>query len=237
MADASEPGDLAQRVAGIAALDQPLRHQLYRLLGDRGDWVTRDEAAERLGLPRSVAAFHLDKLAEAGLVEIRFERTGDRRGPGAGRPSKMYRRRNDEVAASIPDRRYELAGSMLLEAVAESVRTSTPIATVLAETAREQGRRLGAAASGRRSAAARRGALVTLLERNGYEPRTIGRGSTEIVLGNCPFHRLAEQQRALVCGMNLDFVRGLIEGLGGPDGLDASLAPEPGACCVRITAA
>ena len=96
--------DLEQRISGIAALDQPLRRQLYRLLAERGGWVGRDAAADALGVARSVAAFHLDKLAEAGVVDVRFERPSGRAGPGAGRPAKLYRRTQDELSATVPDR-------------------------------------------------------------------------------------------------------------------------------------
>src|SRR5262245_29925033 len=115
--------DLERRVAGIAALDQPLRRDLYRFLAAAEGWTSRDEAAIALGVPRSVAAFHLDKLAEAGVVEVRFERTSGRRGPGAGRPSKLYRPSPDELTASVPERRYDLAGALLATAVAESIHT------------------------------------------------------------------------------------------------------------------
>ena len=94
--------DLERRISGIAALDQPLRRDLDRLLAERDGWVTRDEASEALGVPRSVAAFHLDKLVDAGVVEVTFERTTGRTGPGAGRPAKLYRRSTQEVSASIP---------------------------------------------------------------------------------------------------------------------------------------
>ena len=234
-----EPADdLERRISGIAALDQPLRRDLYRLLSDRGDWLSRDEAAEALGVARSVAAFHLDKLAEAGLAEVTFERTTGRTGPGAGRPAKLYRRGTAEVAASVPERRYDLAGSLLATAVAEAERTGAPIAEALAATAHAAGRVIGeeaAAASGpltRRDD--RRRAVVEVLARHGYEPALGTRG--EVALLNCPFHRLAEEHRSLVCGMNLDFLAGLLEGLGPADRLAARLAPEPGYCCVRITA-
>ena len=116
-----EPADeLEQRISSIAALDQPLRRDLYRLLSERDGWVSRDEASEALDVPRSVAAFHLDKLAAAGVVETTFERTSGRTGPGAGRPAKLYRRGTEEVSASVPDRRYDLAGSLLATAIAEA---------------------------------------------------------------------------------------------------------------------
>lgn len=231
--------DLERRISGIAALDQPVRRDLYRLLSDRDGWVTRDEASEALGVPRSVAAFHLDKLADAGVVEITFERTTGRSGPGAGRPAKLYRRGTAEVSASVPERRYDLAGSLLATAIAEAERTGRPIADCLSASARAAGRVIGteaAAATGQlKTREARRRAVLDVLAHHGYEP-TLGKGG-EIALVNCPFHRLAEEHRSLVCGMNLDFLGGLLDGMGPADRLDARLEPEPGYCCVRIKAA
>jgi predicted ArsR family transcriptional regulator len=227
---------LEQRIAGIAALDQPIRRQLYRLLTTAEAWVTRDDAAAALDVPRSVAAFHLDKLVDAGVVEVRFERISGRQGPGAGRPSKLYRPSRGELAASVPDRHYDLAGSLLAAAVAESTRTGAPVSDCLHAAARAAGREIGEeardAVDAAPRAAGRRQAVVDVLARHGYEPE-VGRGK-EIALANCPFHRLAEEHRDLVCGMNHDFLAGLLEGLGSTVGLSARLAPAPGYCCVRI---
>jgi predicted ArsR family transcriptional regulator len=229
--------DVEQRISGIAALEQPLRRDLYRLLAERGGWVGRDDAAEALGVARSVAAFHLDKLAEVGIVDVRFERPPGRSGPGAGRPAKLYRRAQDELSASVPDRHYELAGSLLAAGVAESIRTGQPVGGCLSTAAYTAGRHIGEEA--RRALGDRiRGEKHTeevcgALARLGYEPSTDRPG--DIALANCPFHRLAEEQRPLVCGMNLDFVDGLIEGMGGTARLKARLAPEPGRCCVHLS--
>src|SRR3954467_2048272 len=133
------------RVAEIAALDQPVRSDLYAWLVERGDWAGRDEAADAVGVPRSVAAFHLDKLADAGLVETHFERPPGRPGgPGAGRPAKKYRRSEKEVAVSLPDRRYDLAGALLADAVADADATGRPVAVALADAARTTGRQIAA---------------------------------------------------------------------------------------------
>jgi len=230
--------DLEQRIGAIAALDQPLRRDLYRVLAERDAWITRDDAAAALDIPRSVAAFHLDKLADAGVVEVTYKRTSGRTGPGAGRPSKLYRRRDDEVAASVPDRHYDLAGSLLATAIAEATRSGAPVDECLSATARTAGRLIGEEAQAATGPLARRAdrrqAVLDILARHGYEPVLRARG--EIVLNNCPFHRLAEEHRTLVCGMNLDFLAGLLEGMGPTDVLDARLQPEPGYCCVRISA-
>jgi predicted ArsR family transcriptional regulator len=227
--------DHERRIAAVAALDQPLRRDLYRLLAERSEWTTRDDAAAALGIPRSVAAFHLDKLAEAGVVEVRFERLGGRTGPGAGRPSKLYRPAGDEVIASVPDRHYDLAGSLLANAVAQSSRTGEPIGDCLRVAARSTGRRIGEAVSAAGAAVTsgdHRAEVIGVLEPQGYEP--VSGPDEEIALANCPFHRLAEEQRELVCGMNLDFVCGVLDGVGLGEHATARLDPEPGYCCVRI---
>jgi predicted ArsR family transcriptional regulator len=234
-----EPSSALERqIAGIAALDQPLRRELYRLLAASEGWMTRDGAAAGLGVPRSVAAFHLDKLADAGVVDVRFERTSGRRGPGAGRPSKLYRLRRDELTASVPERHYDLAGSLLATAIAESTRSGLPVTDCLHAAARAAGRQIGEEAADAVSSAGRdrdrRGAVVQVLAGHGYEPEIDRR--REIALANCPFHRLAEAQREVVCGMNLDFLTGLLEGIGPTPGLTARPDPAPGYCCVRIAA-
>jgi predicted ArsR family transcriptional regulator len=229
-----EPFD--ERVRGVASLEHPVTRNVYRLLVDR-EQLSRDDTADGLGIARSVAAFHLDKLVGAGLAEVHFERLTGRTGPGAGRPAKVYRRAAREIEVSLPERRYNLAGALLAQAVERSATEGVPVDAALRDAAVATGRRLGeearAAAGTRTGRAKRRDAVLGVLERNGYEPRV---RDGEIVLANCPFHALAEQHRALVCGMNLDLLSGIVEGIGGEDRLSARLAPEPGYCCVRMKA-
>jgi predicted ArsR family transcriptional regulator len=224
------------RIHGVAALDHPVTQSVYRLLAER-DELSREAAAEALGLARSVAAFHLDKLVDAGLADVRFERLTGRSGPGAGRTAKLYRRSAVEIGVSLPERRYDLAGGLLAEAVERSTREAVPVAGALRWAATEAGRRIGEAArvaGGRRSGhAKRRAAVVGALEDHGYEPHM---RAGEVVLTNCPFHALAQEHRDLVCGMNLELISGVIDGADGADVLEARLAPQPGFCCVRMTA-
>ncbi len=84
--------DFDAQVAGIAALGEPVRRALYRYVIAQPGPVSRDQAAAGTGVPRHVAKFHLDKLAADGLLEVEFRRPPGRRGPGAGRPTKWYRR-------------------------------------------------------------------------------------------------------------------------------------------------
>ncbi|HEX2156941.1 MAG TPA: helix-turn-helix domain-containing protein, partial [Actinomycetes bacterium] len=93
-------------LAAIGLLQDPVRRALYGHVAAAGGEVSRNQAAEAVGVQRGLAAFHLDKLVEAGLLEASFRRLGERRGPGAGRPAKLYRRASGEVAAILPPRTY-----------------------------------------------------------------------------------------------------------------------------------
>lgn len=220
---------LEAQVSGVAALDHPVSRRAYQLVRDRGE-LGRDAAAEALDVPRSVVAFHLDKLVEAGLLEARFVRLTGRSGPGAGRPAKLYVRSAREIEVSIPPRRYDLAGSVLSDAIARSAAQETPIGQTVSDVARETGVRFGEAGAGGRGGSSSE-VVIDALDQLGYEPRN---ADGEIALLNCPFHSLAEQQRTLICGMNRDLVGGILEGVGVADEKTAQLAPEAGHCCVRI---
>src|SRR3954470_16671677 len=109
------------RVAALAALDDPVRKAVFDLVSDSPEPVGRDTAAEALGVTRRIAALHLDRLAEQGLLEYEFRRPPGRGGPAAGRPAKLYRRAGGEVAVSVPERHYDLVGALLAAAVTESI--------------------------------------------------------------------------------------------------------------------
>jgi predicted ArsR family transcriptional regulator len=218
------------QLAALAALAEPLRRRLYRFAVAEAAGVTRDAAAGALGVARSVAAFHLDKLVAAGLLEAEHRRPPGRGGPGAGRPTKWYRRAAREVAVSLPQRRYRLAAEVLADA-AEQASPGVSPDDALRHAARAHGRRLGAALS-EAVGAGDGDHLVEVLRENGYEPQR--EGST-VWLANCPFDALVACHRQLVCEMNLHLLRGLAEAAGFSPG-SARLDPKPGRCCVTLAA-
>ncbi|GII05627.1 helix-turn-helix transcriptional regulator [Planobispora takensis] len=226
----------AAGIAAVAALDEPTRRQVYDLVAAGPEPMSRDEVAEALDLPRTTAAFHLERLAACALLDVVFERRTGRSGPGAGRPAKLYRRAACDVAVSVPERHYDLAGRLLAGALQEAERSGESPRAVLERQALRLGRELGrehdrAAGEPERAAdAADPDAVLEALRAHGYEP---GTEDGEIVLRNCPFHLLAREHTELVCGMNLHLLDGLLRGLGAA-GLSARLAPAPGLCCVRL---
>src|SRR5262245_29957687 len=230
MARQPSPSRPPDPVRAVALLDEPTRRRLYEVVSASAEPVGRDRAATEAGVSRELAAFHLDRLTEAGLLEAVYRRLGDRRGPGAGRPAKLYRRAEHEVAVSLPPRDYRRAAEILETAISDV--DDPALITAVTAAAHARGAETGEAARSTarpRSERGRREALLGLLTEGGYEPLVDAEAA--IRLRNCPYHDLAQRHRDLTCGMNLAWAEGVVDGLG-MQGTEAVLAPEPGSCCV-----
>jgi predicted ArsR family transcriptional regulator len=218
--------NLAQRLSSIGALAEPARRELYLYVVAQPEPVGRDEVAAQTGYPRHAVKFHLDRLVDEGLLEVEFRRLTGRRGPGAGRPAKLYRRAQREVAVSLPERQYDLAGQILADALQEASQ-GEPVQTAIAHAARAAGHRVAART---RAVTATPLSATDVLTACGYEPRSVG---DETQLVNCPFHSLAVGHTELICGMNLEFVTAMTEEAG-LDDVDVRLDPAPNRCCVTL---
>ncbi|HEY8439615.1 MAG TPA: hypothetical protein VIK65_13475 [Candidatus Limnocylindrales bacterium] len=206
----------------VASLAEPVRRRLYEFVAAKGQPVDRETAARGVGIGRPLAAFHLDRLVGAGLLDVVFRRRSGRSGPGAGRPAKFYVRPDDrEVAVHLPPRGYDVAAEIL----AEGVERAGAARQAVLDVARERGKALAAGAPGGGS-----GGLVQLLEREGYEPFL----EDDVVrLRNCPFHSLADEHRELTCAMNFALLDGAGEAVG-ETGYRAVPQPREGQCCVAF---
>ena len=212
-------------ISVIAVLDDPVRRRLYDYVTAQAHGVSRSEAAQAVGVQRTLAAFHLDRLAEAGLVEVTFRRPAGRSGPGAGRPAKLYRRSAAEHQVSVPPRDYRGAAELLAEVV--DVTGAEP---ELQRSARSRGAAAGRAARRQAPDAPDADLVVGALSAQGYQPYQEEAG---LRLRNCPFHVLAGRYPPLICGMNLALVEGLLEGAA-VTSLQARLDPRPEECCVML---
>jgi predicted ArsR family transcriptional regulator len=229
---------LRRHAAGIGALADPVRHQLYLFVCSQAGPVSRDQAADAVGIARHQAKFHLDRLAAEGLLECDYARLSGRSGPGAGRTSKLYHRARRDITVSLPHREYELAGRLMADAIARSAATGVPAVEALHDIARDYGRAIGdtAVIDGRQPPADAQSALDlagAVLTEHGYEPRHAG---GELRLANCPFHGLAQQQTELACAMNHALISGVADALR-PHSPHTRLDPRPEQCCVVLTPA
>lgn len=224
--------ELEHQIAAIASLDEPTRRDLYLYVLARPREVGRDEAARALRISRALAAFHLDKLAQQGLLETSFHRLTRRSGPGAGRTAKLYRPAHRGLAFTLPARRYELAARLFVRALADAASSRTRRA--LERTARAAGQRLASAVRppvrGRMARSRGIDAALGVLVDCGFEPARV---DAEVRLTNCPFEAIVEECRPLVCAMNLALVRGVLMGTGAR-AARAELRPRPGSCCVIV---
>lgn len=221
--------DHADDLQGISGLADPVRRALYRHVVAAGLPVGRDAAARAVGISRSLAAYHLDRLVDDGLLEPRYERLTDRRGPGAGRPAKLYVRSAAQFQVSLPPRDYEVAARLLADALDRDDGGRAAVARV----ARAFGSEIGAEVSrrcGDATSAELVDCLVDVLEERGYEPYD---DDGTIRLRNCPFDSLASEHRDLVCGMNLAVMEGATDSVG-TEALRPRLDPRPGQCCVAF---
>jgi predicted ArsR family transcriptional regulator len=222
---------LERDAAGIGALADPVRHRLYQFVCAQPAPVSRDQAAEAVGIAHHQAKFHLDRLTAEGLLESDYARLTGRSGPGAGRTSKLYRRARRDIAVSLPQREYELAGRLMATAIAQSATTGEPVVEVLNRVAHDYGQTIGATKRPPADAAAALELTIRVLSKYGYEPHL---ADSEVELANCPFHALAQEQTELACNMNHALITGVADALA-PHGPDARLCPGPDRCCVVLT--
>jgi len=223
-------------IDAVGALLEPNRRALYDVVVARGEWMSRDAAAAASRSRWWAAVPRSRPVAADGLLDVEYQRPAGRSGPGAGRPSKLYRRAGREIAVSLPPRDYQLAGEVLARGVERAMSGAVGIDEAIAAEAEREGADIGADIrtrldeAARKAGPARRRAVIDALSDQGFEP--IDDGDT-VVLRNCPFHRLAQEHTELVCGMNLCVLRAVLDDVGGT-GLRAELEPEDGFCCVRL---
>lgn len=226
-------GDLADQAASIGVLADPVRRALYRYVLQQPDPVSREQAASAVDVPLHSVKFHLDRLLDAGLLEADYRRLSGRSGPGAGRPSKLYRRSSRQVSVSLPERRYDLAGEVLAEAIDKSASDGGGVVDAVRAVAAEIGHRIAGEALVKRDTGPVAGGLAAVdavLSEHGYQAR---RTDADLCLTNCPFDRLAAEHPDLICGMNLALIGGVLDALQLSE-LRAVLSPTPGFCCVRV---
>lgn len=204
------------------------RTRVLSLIQDASGPVSVDDVAERMGLHRNTARFHLEALEATNLV---LRSTDERRQPG--RPRALY-----QAAPGTPDvaqRSYRFLAEVLTSFVAN--RMPEP-----AESAEEAGAVWGRYLAEptppfhRVDTDEAVAALVGGLGEVGFESHPEGQGDElRLEISHCPFLEVALDHREIVCSIHLGLMRGMLEGMGA--GLAAeSLEPlvEPSRCIAHL---
>jgi predicted ArsR family transcriptional regulator len=220
-------------VKAVASLTDPVRRSLFDAVAAAVAPLTREEAAERVGVSGRLAAFHLDKLVAAGLLAVETAATAGR----VGRRPRVYRRAAGDLQVSIPSRRPQHLARLLLQTLSDQ-RRGEDSAAAARRVSHASGREVGARERGRlrpgRLGTERALVLLrTLLEALDYEPTAAEPG--RLGFAACPFHPLADESPELVCGMHHAYVTGLVEGLQATT-LETNLVPGTDGCCVEVRA-
>src|SRR3954470_20234483 len=183
--------------AAVAVLAEPTRRRVFEAVRSSDRPLTRDDVAGELGVRRPLAAFHLDRLVDAGLLDVSFARPPGRSGPGAGRPTKHYAA-DATVAVSFPPRQHELVARLLARAVSARPRDAARQAHKVAGA---EGRKMGELGrpGGRITATGAVRTVSRMLGELGYDPVE---SRSWMRLRNCPFHGVVDVAPALVCEMN-----------------------------------
>ena len=195
--------------------DAGLREALRFVRGAPGP-VTADAAATALGIHRTVARGRLERLLQSGLVDTRFARTNGRKGPGAGRPAKLYAPAPERRALEFPPRRLaSIVGRLLDELPARDK------IEVLRRVGHGYGHEIADVARLRASADPRRGleAVCAALRALGF-PVTLARADEDgaaITTPDCPLRPLvrdhaeaAEIDRGMWAALVERGVRGIV---------------------------
>ena len=130
-----------RNLKALSLLDEPVRRRLFDWVLEQNRPVGREEASRALHISRPLATFHLDKLADAGLLETGYQRLSGRTGPGAGRPARVYWKTEREFNIQVPERNYERAAELFATALEHTGGLPTPLRQAAGRWARTWGRR------------------------------------------------------------------------------------------------
>jgi predicted ArsR family transcriptional regulator len=188
----------------LKALGDETRFSMYQELASSTNALTAGELAERLGLHANTVRLHLERLREAGLVDVEPVHRGT-----VGRPQHVYSLAPGAPGLGFDPPSYTLLAG-LLATLAERVGAD-------ADDAAAAGRSWGVEVGRRTRSKSCVRALSAEMDRLGFDPAAeAGPGrTTDIAFLHCPFRELAEAYPELVCNLHRGICEGVVEAVGG----------------------
>lgn len=194
--------DLPDRTEDLLA--QPTRSRIFALLVEMNSPAGTDRIASELGLHVNGVRRHLERMADAGLVERRSER-GKR-----GRPGDRWVVAAEASPGGEAPTAYADLAVWLARAIPDDPGAHRRVEAVGLEIGRDLG---GKITRGGTAEADTGTALSDALATLGFQPRLIpGTGSSFTCrLDNCPYRESAAANREAVCGLHRGMTAGLLE--------------------------
>jgi predicted ArsR family transcriptional regulator len=197
MFQVNSPIEELERLAD--ALGDPTRRSIFLLVRESKRALTAAEVAQEVGLHRTVARGHLERLVEAGLVSASYLHRGE-----GGRPPKVYSGSERRVDLQLPARQYELLAELLLETLEKFGEAAEVLARdvgfAFGRRLAEEGGGAGPAPLAGLALLERAGATIEALEEN---------GRLHLRLEDCLFREVSTRRPGLVCSLD----RALMEGV------------------------
>jgi predicted ArsR family transcriptional regulator len=211
----------------LKALGDETRYATYRELATSTAPISAPELAERLDLHPNTVRLHLERLREAGLIDVEAVHRGT-----VGRPQHVYFLADGAPGLGFdPPAHALLAG--LLASLAERVGADPDDA---AETGHAWGTEAGRRTRTRSCLRALEGELAQL----GFEPARDAadgeyEGSSRIEFLHCPFRELAEAYPELVCNLHRGLCEGVVDQVGGGRVEEFATLYDPEPCHVTVS--
>jgi predicted ArsR family transcriptional regulator len=196
-----------ERAAGsrldvFKALGDNTRYAIYLELARSPQPLSTAQVAASLALHVNTVRPHLERMREAGLLELHADARG-----GVGRPQHRYAIAAEAPSLGLEPPLFPLATRLMLRLAAEAGAT----AEEAVEVGRDQGR-----GDGRRAVLPCVEALVDRLATLGFDPALVsGEEGATVAFTNCPFRDLAEAHPELVCSLHRGLVEGFVDEVGG----------------------
>jgi predicted ArsR family transcriptional regulator len=180
----------------ISALqDRTRRMILFDFYVHRPEW-TVDEVAQAVGVHRTVAHGHLERLVALGYLV-----TGQRRGR-SGKPAKLYRLADQQIELSYPIRRFARLAGLLAESLQGQGQQGL-------QAARETGRRYGATLVSKPAETA-----DAALEQLAPLGADYVLQDHEVLARNCIFRQACAAAQDIVCELHAGLLQGAFEQAG-----------------------
>lgn len=197
------------RLDVLKALGDNTRYAIYLEIARSSHPLTTADVAETLGLHANTIRPHLDRMREAGLLDVEVGGRGD-----VGRPQHRYRLAPDAPSLGLEPPTMPVLAKMLIDMCARLGASADDAVAVGVD---EGGRR----AVPLRSVPSTLEALVSDLDRLGFDPVvTDDDGDVDaavVAFANCPFGDLARNHPDMVCGLHRGLVAGFVAEMGDAD--------------------
>jgi predicted ArsR family transcriptional regulator len=190
----------------LKALGDNTRYAIYLELARSARPLATADISESLDLHPNTVRPHLERMREAGLLEVEVGGRGD-----VGRPQHRY-----SIAANAPSLGFE---PPTMPVLARMVLSMAARLQASADDAEAVGRTEGATrAQPYQQAPSTLEALVSDLDRLGFDPVVTDAGddpdAAVVAFSHCPFAELAAAHPELVCGLHRGLVAGFVAEMG-----------------------